>query len=224
MNWFYAYEGQPLGPVDDSELAHLAVTGRINASTLVWHNGLPDWRPYAEVAPMAPAIGGPPALPLPGAAVRSLPAVAGPALPYAGFWVRVAATIFDGLILTPVYVVAFIAFFVEFPDFLSGDDAQGSSWRLLFNLLVLVVTALYETFFVGTWGATPGKMICDLRVVRADGARVTYLRSLCRYFAKCLNQATFMLGYVIVAFDSEKRGLHDYICSTRVIHTRPSSE
>jgi uncharacterized RDD family membrane protein YckC len=231
MNWFYAYEGQSLGPVDDSELAHLAVTGRINASTLVWNNGLPDWRPYGEVAPPQPAAGMPPALPSSGASARSLLAVAGAALPYsetalpyAGFWVRVAATIFDGLILTPVYVVVFIAFFVEFPDFLSGDDARGGGWRMLFQLLVLVFTALYETFFVGTWGATPGKMICDLRVVRADGARVSYLRAFCRYFAKCLNQATFMLGYVIVAFDSEKRGLHDYICSTRVIHTRPSTE
>jgi uncharacterized RDD family membrane protein YckC len=223
MNWFYAYEGQPLGPVDDSELAHLAATGRINGSTLVWNNGLPDWRPYAQVAPL-PASG-PPALPLSSDdAPRYLPVAAGAALPYAGFWVRVAASIFDGLILMPVLILAFIGFFAAFPDFLSTDDAQGGGWRALFQLALVVIGACYETVFVGAWGATPGKMICNLRVVRGDGARVTYLRAFCRYFAKRLNVITFGLGYLIIAFDAEKRGMHDYLCSTRVIHTPPVEE
>jgi uncharacterized RDD family membrane protein YckC len=223
MNWFYAYEGQSLGPVDDSELAHLAVTGRVTPSTLVWHNGLPDWRPYAQVAPFPASA--PPALPPSDSlAPRPLPAVAGAAgtaMPYAGFWVRVAAAIFDGLIMTPVFILTFIAFFAAFPDFLSTDDAKGDNWHVLFQVALVLIGAFYETIFVGAWGATPGKMICNLRVVRADGSRVSYLRAFCRYFAKRLN---FGIGYVIVAFDSEKRGLHDYLCSTRVIHTPPVEE
>jgi hypothetical protein len=29
-----------------------------------------------------------------------------------------------------------------------------------------------------------------------------------------------MIGYIMAAFDDQKRALHDRICNTRVIHTR----
>jgi hypothetical protein len=39
-------------------------------------------------------------------------------------------------------------------------------------------------------------------------------------FAELVNQFTCAIGYIIAGFDSEKRALHDHICSTRVITTR----
>ena len=76
---------------------------------------------------------------------------------------------------------------------------------------------MYETWFVGRWGATPGKMACGMKVVRADGSKVTYLRAFGRYWGKALSRLTFMIGYVIALFDQEKRALHDWICDTRVV-------
>jgi uncharacterized RDD family membrane protein YckC len=53
MNWYYADQGQQVGPVEDAELAQLEQTGKINDETLVWRAGLEDWLPYREVKPKA---------------------------------------------------------------------------------------------------------------------------------------------------------------------------
>ena len=77
----------------------------------------------------------------------------------------------------------------------------------------------YETIFIGKYGATVGKMACRIKVVTADGGQVSYLRAVGRYFAKLLSAFTLMIGYIIAAFDPEKRALHDRICNTRVVAT-----
>ncbi len=56
-----------------------------------------------------------------------------------------------------------------------------------------------------------------LRIVRSDGSRVSYLRALGRHFAEFISALILYIGYIMVAFDSEKRALHDHICDTRVI-------
>jgi hypothetical protein len=58
MNWHYAENGQSAGPVTDEQLAQLFQSGRINRSTLVWREGLPDWVPYGQA--VAPAGTGSP--------------------------------------------------------------------------------------------------------------------------------------------------------------------
>ena len=56
-----------------------------------------------------------------------------------------------------------------------------------------------------------------MKVVRPSGARVGLGRAVARYFAKRLNTLTAGVGYILAAFDSERRGLHDVICDTRVV-------
>jgi uncharacterized RDD family membrane protein YckC len=51
MNWYYAKEGQPTGPVSEPDFAALVQAGSIGPTTLVWHEGLPNWTPYQTVAP-----------------------------------------------------------------------------------------------------------------------------------------------------------------------------
>jgi len=80
-----------------------------------------------------------------------------------------------------------------------------------------VMACLYEGLFVSQMGATPGKMVLGMKVVRPDGSRVELGRAIGRYFAKILSALILCIGYLMVAFDSEKRGLHDLICDTRVV-------
>jgi len=47
--WFYLSGGAPQGPVEAAELAALARDGRIERSSLVWKEGMADWRPAGEV-------------------------------------------------------------------------------------------------------------------------------------------------------------------------------
>jgi uncharacterized RDD family membrane protein YckC len=75
----------------------------------------------------------------------------------------------------------------------------------------------YRTLFVGAFGATPGKMATKVTIVNADGSKVSYAKALARCLAEMISVLTLCIGYVMAAFDSEKRTLHDRICGTRVI-------
>jgi uncharacterized RDD family membrane protein YckC len=136
---------------------------------------------------------------------------------YGGFWVRVAAKLLDGLIL---WVVNMVITFAGIWTFFGRQDnprlalaTMGVQW-----VLQLAVAAAYTTYFLGAHGATPGKMALKLEVVRPDGERLTYLRALGRHFAEMLSSLILCIGYIMVAFDDEKRALHDRICDTRVVY------
>ena len=74
----------------------------------------------------------------------------------------------------------------------------------------------YESWFLVNKGATPGKMVLSLQVARADGGQITWSLAIGRHFAKMLSGIILGIGYILVAFDGEKRALHDMICNTRV--------
>ena len=70
---------------------------------------------------------------------------------------------------------------------------------------------------MGKYGATPGKMACRLKVIRPDGGTISYMLSFGRAFAELISYMTLYIGYIMAAFDNEKRALHDHICDTRVV-------
>ena len=51
MLWHYVAGEQQLGPVSDTELAALLREGKINATTPLWREGMPDWLPLATARP-----------------------------------------------------------------------------------------------------------------------------------------------------------------------------
>jgi hypothetical protein len=46
--WFYASGGTRQGPVSESTLRTLIASGAVDARTLVWTQGMPNWRPLGE--------------------------------------------------------------------------------------------------------------------------------------------------------------------------------
>ena len=138
-------------------------------------------------------------------------------LHYAGFWIRFAAKFVDGLILGIFFMVPL--FWIGFK---SASDPTAAE-RLMglqigIQLLYFVANAAYNIFFIGKYGATPGKMACKLVVVTGEGSRVSYGRATGRFFAEMLSGLICYIGYIMVAFDSQKRALHDHICNTRVVY------
>ncbi len=143
--------------------------------------------------------------------------LSGGGLNYAGFWTRFAAVFLDGLILFAVnFVIGLLAG-------LSAGQAVGTepTGAIVLQLILVVVQLAigvgYETIMIGKYGATLGKMACKISVVTADGGEVSYARAFGRYFAKLLSGLTCSIGYIIAAFDDQKRALHDHICNTRVV-------
>lgn len=47
--WYYANSSEREGPVDLAGLRQLQAEGRVGAATLVWCEGMPAWRPLAEL-------------------------------------------------------------------------------------------------------------------------------------------------------------------------------
>jgi len=135
---------------------------------------------------------------------------------YVGFWWRFAASMIDGIVLL---IFNFFIGFLAGISTMQTMTAQRQSIApfLVAQLLGILVGVSYETILIGKYGATLGKMACKIKVVTADGGRVSYPRALGRYFAKMLNLFTLAIGYLMAAFDSEKRALHDRICNTRVV-------
>lgn len=137
-------------------------------------------------------------------------------LVYAGFWVRFAAKFVDGLILGVPYLVVI---FFAMPTVIAGQRAGNpfSAATCLLQLAFYGFSAVYQTWFVGRFGATPGKMAMKIKIVRPDGGKLTYGRAFGRFFAELLSGIILYIGYIMAAFDEEKRALHDRICDTRVV-------
>ena len=137
---------------------------------------------------------------------------------YAGFWIRFAATFVDRLILGAVGFV--LGLVMGGTSSLMAGNSPGAAigMQVVLMAISLAISIGYETFMIGHFGATLGKMACKIQVVTAEGGQVSYLRAFGRFFAKILSYLTCFIGFIIVGFDDQKRGLHDHICSTRVIY------
>jgi uncharacterized RDD family membrane protein YckC len=135
---------------------------------------------------------------------------------YAGFWIRFGALAIDTCILWIAYFLLAIPLGILIP--VSGDNPVFFlSFMPLWVIVQYAIPAVYDIWFVGKYGATPGKMACNLKVVVEDGSRVTYLRALGRHFAKWLSSIILGIGFIMAAFDDQRRTLHDRICETRVV-------
>jgi uncharacterized RDD family membrane protein YckC len=144
------------------------------------------------------------------------------AVVYAGFWVRVGAFLIDAIILSAAWgVLAAVMFLALAPGLRrTGPEVAMASFTIVFGLFYLILlagTVCYEAFFVSRSGATPGKKVLSLKVVMPDGGPVSLGRAFGRYFAKILSSIPLYFGFIMIGFDTEKRGLHDYVCNTRVI-------
>ena len=140
---------------------------------------------------------------------------------YAGFWIRVAAALIDGIILwfAQMLLMTPLALLMGFTSDGNPEQFPPVFWVAFafVYLLSLGLACLYESWFVVTKGATPGKLVLSLEVIRVDGTRPPWGLAIGRHFAKYISSFTLGIGYIIVGLDAEKRGLHDMICGTRVV-------
>jgi uncharacterized RDD family membrane protein YckC len=132
------------------------------------------------------------------------------------------ARVIDGVILGIVGLIIRLPFLAILP-FNVGRVGPGTvplfiGLNGLVTLLQIAIGVAYEAFFVSTRGGTPGKLALGLRIIRSDGLPVSAGLAAGRYFAQWISMIILFIGYIMAAFDIEKRALHDRICDTRVIH------
>ena len=184
--------------------------------------GAPETPGYATTPP--PGAGGPPVYSTRGA-------VAGRHV-LAGWWSRVGAALIDGLIVGLGGVVLLIAITAPFGLLFFADEDLGIVsiifGFLLATLCVTIVAFLYAPAMMArTDGQTLGRMVVNIRVVRAKGQPMTFGWAMLREVAvKALlfgiaSSLTFGLASLADVlwplWDEENRALHDFIVDTRVI-------
>lgn len=118
----------------------------------------------------------------------------------AGFWVRAGALVIDSLIL----------WIVQFSMAFSGIPGA--------PLLGFIAHFGYHTGSIAAWGQSFGKMAAGVKVVTLDGSRPTPGGAALRALGMMVSGVLAGLGYFVAAFTPQKRALHDYIASTRVVY------
>lgn len=238
-NWYYLKNSERYGPVTGDTMATLLQAGKVAENTMVWTGGMDSWRPLRETTGIdkkkstremtikcsvcgksgpaqlfSPTFSGhicgnctpSDTFPTSEASVR-----------YAGFWIRAVATVVDSLILAiPAYLISLLqtAFLGR-----AGPDVMMLLFGALYSLSAnLAVAMAYEVYFLGTYSATPGKMLLNLKIRTSSGQGISYVRALARFLAQILSAIPFGVGYLMAGIDREKRALHDHICHTRVVH------
>lgn len=71
MQWFYAINGERLGPVTPEQLSTLVANGTVTSETLVWREGFANWEPWGSVAAANPLPAADPGAPIPEATVQA---------------------------------------------------------------------------------------------------------------------------------------------------------
>jgi uncharacterized RDD family membrane protein YckC len=203
--------GQRVGPFTLEEINRHLAAGGLEPADEAWSEGSPGWKPLLSLQGVI----------LPGgASSTAMPTtIATPTdvvLPrYAGFWIRAAAFIMDVMFLgTAAAVVGFLVDRV-------GPQAPGttnlSSAGSILRAVLAVCLLYMPVMWVSGLQATFGQRIFGLRVVSADGERITLGQAVLRVFAMVLAAAIAGIGYIMVGFTAAKRGLHDMIANTRVV-------
>lgn len=109
----------------------------------------------------------------------------------------------------------------------------GTVWLLLGPLgksptptLIAAVSAGWITLAFGVQlvgnmnGATPGKALMGLRVIRRDGSgRLGFVRALVRALAWLAGGTLANFGFLVALFNRENRALHDYLSGAVVVET-----
>jgi uncharacterized RDD family membrane protein YckC len=147
--------------------------------------------------------------------------VTGGPMEFAGFWTRFAAYFVDGIItgIIGAIIGGIAGFAIGAAGGMAGDNKAAGlvAIQLVSMALSFGVRAAYFIYFIGKDGQTPGKKLCKIRVVNADGSQVSYGKATGRFFGYMLSSLILCIGFLMVAWDEEKRALHDRLCDTRVI-------
>lgn len=136
---------------------------------------------------------------------------------YAGFWLRVAASLIDTVLVLLITVPLLLAVYGVTPAAMTS-----SGFAAIPNILIsYVAPAVAVIAFWVARQATPGKMAFGARIVDATtGNKLSVPQSIGRYLGYFVSTIPFGLGLLWVAFDSRKQGWHDKLAGTVVVRPK----
>ena len=147
---------------------------------------------------------------------------------YAGFGIRLLAWLIDFLVLLFLSFIIglisgfFIAFLLIYVSIISADSSIVTSLsNFISGFIGFSVNLLYFTLFWSSkFQGTPGKILLGLKIVDANGNKISYSTALIRYISTFISSLLLGIGYLLIIFDGKKQALHDKLASTYVIKVK----
>lgn len=149
----------------------------------------------------------------------SMNETAEPEVKFAGFWIRVAAYLLD---MVFYYIAIFVfGLIVGVSAFASQDIDTAAALVVLYYLVIIFGFLLYKTIMESSSKqGTLGKMIVGIKVTKLDGGKISFGRSLGRYFSMILSAIILYIGFMMAGWTAKKQALHDMIAGTNVVYKR----
>jgi uncharacterized RDD family membrane protein YckC len=219
MDWYYAQNNRQNGPVTVEALVSMLQQGHVQPTDLVWREGMGNWQPAGMVPELSAAM------PAAGATLSYLNPGVGPTGPpvYAGFWLRFAAVIIDGILLGVVGFVVNFAIGLERPMFAArpgmGNPAFNIGLILSGTAVGIVLEWLYYALMeTSKFQGTLGKMALGLIVTDLNGQPINFGRATGRNFGKLISRYfTLYIGFMMAGWTQQKQALHDMMAGCLVL-------
>jgi uncharacterized RDD family membrane protein YckC len=146
----------------------------------------------------------------------------------AGFWQRVGGALIDVAIIMPISII--LGWLVGAIAGLSLPSSRHHGLDFWLDVVlahdpaiittitvILTVASVYLFVFQGLLGQTLGMRVTKTQVIDVYGESPSMPIAALRTFGYLACLASLGLGYLWVAIDAEKRGLHDWISRTYVV-------
>lgn len=216
--YWFARDGQKFGPYAEEHVRARFAQGELQATDLVWTDGMPQWQSAAEVfgAVAPPATSSPYRPP---AARVARETETGEDFAYAGFWVRFGAAVVDAFVLgVPAFLAA--------GALVAVIGAAADPALLVLTVYVVPILASWLYFAgmeSGARSATLGKRAFHLQVLSADRQeRIGFGRASARFFGRYLSMLVLYIGYLMQPFTARRQALHDLVAGTVVVSRKPA--
>jgi uncharacterized RDD family membrane protein YckC len=136
---------------------------------------------------------------------------------YAGFWIRVGASLIDTVLILIIIIPILMVIYGE-SYWLSTSFIQGF-WDLLLNYILPAIAVIIFWIYKS---ATPGKIALRLTIVDAKtGGKPSTGQFIGRYLGYYVSMLPFFLGLIWVGIDKRKQGFHDKLAGTVVVRSKP---
>lgn len=128
-----------------------------------------------------------------------------------GFWRRMLALAYEFLLLLGVWFIAAFLFHLIF------RDTSAEYFRPLFQFYLLCVGGIYFIWFWTHGGQTLAMQTWKLRLVSANGGKVTMQQAMVRYILAVIGISFLGLGLLWALFNRDRQFLHDKLAGTRIV-------
>jgi uncharacterized RDD family membrane protein YckC len=138
---------------------------------------------------------------------------------YAGLATRTLAFAVDVLIIDAVvlFVGGIVALCLSLFDI---PSEVGTILATIGAVSAVLWSVAYFVFFWSATGQTPGDRVMRIDVQDADtGEPISGRRALVRFAAMVLSAIILCIGFLLILFDRQRRGLHDRLVGTVVVYS-----